>query len=334
MVTDPTEGPSRSEIPNIPPAIIEAASAARLVLFVGAGVSRLAGGLSWPEAANNALKEIVDKGLIPFAEAEQLRNEHPKKLLSIAMDISQDAGEVLNFDRIFCPPESQLDAKIYRDLYSIGVPIVTTNYDEGLDYQALREEPVAGPVQALSGVGPQNATIPPKRKGVVYVDKKDLTIEKLQQPGSVIHLHGSVRFASSMVVSTRQYITHYRDDLVQVFLRDLFEGDYTVLFVGYGLEEEEILEYVVQKSQPSLTLGSQEIKHFWLYPHLGFQEARFRHLSKYYQNHCNVKLEKFSIDRTGYTQLADVIAEWTEVLRSKVRAPEFLDKVRLIDKVT
>jgi hypothetical protein len=107
-----------------------------------------------------------------------------------------------------------------------------------------------------------------------------------------------------------------------------------VLFVGYGLEEEEILEYVTQKSQASLKLDAQEIKHFWLYPHLGFQEARFRHLSNYYRNHCNVRLEKFSIDRAGYIQLADVIAEWTEVLRSKVRAPEFLDKVRLIDKVT
>ncbi|TKS57742.1 MAG: hypothetical protein EWM72_03470 [Nitrospira sp.] len=334
MVTESTEPAGHSEIPDIPPAIIEAASAGRLVLFVGAGVSRLAGGPSWSRSAENALEEIVEKRLIPFAEAEQLRKEHPKKKLSIAMDISQNAGSVLDFDRIFSPPENQLDAQIYRDLYSIGVPIVTTNYDKGLDYQALREAPVAGSVQALSGAGPQNVAIPPKQKGVVYIEKKDLTIEKLQQPGLVIHLHGSIHDHKTMVVSTRQYITHYRDDLVQVFLGKLFEGDYTVLFVGYGLEEEEILEYVTQKSQTSLKLDAQEIKHFWLYPHLGFQEARFRHLSNYYRNHCNVRLEKFSIDRAGYIQLADVIAEWTEVLRRKVRAPEFLDKVRLIDKVT
>ena len=334
MATDSTEVPSHSEIPIIPPVIIEAASAGRLVLFVGAGVSRLAGGPSWSRSAENALEEIVEKRLIPFAEAEQLRREHPKKKLSIAMDISQDARSVLDFDRIFSPPENQLDAQIYRDLYSIGVPIITTNYDKGLDYQALREAPVVRSVQSLSGPGPQNVAIPPKQKGVVYIEKKDLTIEKLQQPGSVIHLHGSIHDHKTMVVSTRQYITHYRDDLVQVFLGKLFEGDYTVLFVGYGLEEEEILEYVTQKSPTSLKLGAQEIKHFWLYPHLGFQEARFRHLSKYYQNHCNVKLEKYSIDRAGCIQLADVIEEWTEILRSKVRAPDFLDRVRLIDKVT
>jgi hypothetical protein len=334
MATDSTEVPSHSEIPDIPPAIIDAASAGRLVIFVGAGVSRLAGGPSWSRSAENALEEIVEKRLIPFAEAEQLKNEHPKKKLSIAMDISQDAGSVLNFARIFSPPQDQLDSKVYKDLYSIGVPIVTTNYDEGLDHQALREAPVASSIQSHSSAGPQNTGIPPKRKGVVYVDKKDLTIEKLKQPGSVIHLHGSVRDHKTMVISTRQYINHYADRFVQRFLRELFEGDYTVLFVGYSLEEEEILEYVTQKNQTSSESGVQEVKHFWLFPHLGFQEARFRHLSKYYRNHCNVRLEKYSIDRAGHSQLGEVIIRWTELLRSKVQAPEFLDKVRLIDKVT
>lgn len=334
MATDSTEVPSHSEIPHIPPAIIEAASAGRLVLFVGAGVSRLAGGPSWSRSAENALEEIVEKRLIPFAEAEQLRNEHPKKKLSIAMDISQDKGWMLDFAHIFSPPPDRLDAQVYKDLYSIGVPIVTTNYDEGLDCQALLEAPVASSVHALSAAGPQNVAIPPKRKGVVYVDKKDLTIEKLQQPGSVIHLHGSVRFPNSMVVSTHQYINHYGDSFVQRFLRELFEADYTVLFVGYSLEEEEILEYVIQKGQTSLESGVQEVKHFWLFPHMECQEARFRHLSNYYRNHCNVKLVKFSIDRAGYSQLREVITQWTELLQSKVRAPEFLDKVRLIDKVT
>jgi hypothetical protein len=333
MANDSTEVPSQSEIPNVPPAIIEAASTGRLVLFVGAGVSRLAGGPSWPEAAANAFEELVSRGLIPFAEAEQLRMEHPKKKLSIAMDISRDADSVLDFDHIFSPSEDQIDATIYRDLYSIGVPIITTNYDMGLDIQALREAPVAGSIQTPSSVGQQNTEVPPKQKGVVYFDKKDLTIEKLQQPGSVIHLHGRVRDPKTMVVSTRQYIDHYGDAFVQTFLRELFTGNYTVLFVGYGLEEEEILEYVTQKSQTNLEAVVQEERHFWLFPHLGFQEARFKHLSNYYREHCNVRLVKYCIDRAGYIQLADVISKWTEVLRSKVRAPDFLDKVRLIDQV-
>ena len=334
MVTESAEPASQSEIPEIPPAIIDAASVGRLIIFVGAGVSRLEGGPSWSRAAENALEELVEKRLIPFAEAEQLKNEHPKKKLSIAMDISQDKGSMLDFSRIFSPPPDRLDGKVYKDLYSIGVPIVTTNYDEGLDYQALLEVPVASSVKPLSSAGQQNIVIPPKRKGVVYVDKKDLTIEKLQVPGSIIHLHGSVSVPQSMVVSTHQYINHYGDSLVRRFLGELFDGDYTVLFVGYSLEEEEILEYIIQKGRTRLESGTREVKHFWLFPHLESQQARFRHLSNYYQNHSNVRLVKFSIDRAGYSQLGEVITQWTELLKSKVRAPEFLDKVRLIDKVT
>jgi hypothetical protein len=136
-----------------------------------------------------------------------------------------------------------------------------------------------------------------------------------------------------MVVSTRQYLEHYRDLNVQTFLQTLFERDYTVLFVGYGLEEEEIIDYVTLKNHGPLRGDVQEAKHFWLYPRLTFQEARFKHLSRYYLNLCNVKLVPFSIDRFGHSQLLDVIAQWTKQLRSTVRAPEFLDKVRLIDEV-
>ena len=147
MDSKPVQLSNSADTPVTPPEIIEAATAGRLILFVGAGVSRLAGGPSWADAADIAFKELVDKGLLPFAEAEQLRTEHPKKRLSIAMDISEEASLKMNFERIFCPPEEQIDAQIYRDLYSLGVPIVTTHYDAGLDRQAEMELPLSGTVQ-------------------------------------------------------------------------------------------------------------------------------------------------------------------------------------------
>jgi len=331
MVSDPVAASDPKEVPDVPPAITEAAAAGRLILFVGAGVSRLAGGPSWEQAAENAFKELVAKGLISFGEAEQLRMEHPKKKLSIAMDISESANSALDFSRIFCPPDERLNAQLYKDLYSLSVPIVTTNYDEGFDRQTGLDVPQSASVPTMSTLEQKELDVSRKTKGASYFDRRDLTIEKLLQPGSVIHLHGSVRDHKTMVVSTRQYLDHYRDHLVQAFLRGLFEGDYTILFVGYGLDEEEVIEYVTQKRRRD---SKPEEKHFWLYPHLAYHEDRFKHLSNYYKNHCNVKLVKFSIDRTGYSQMGEVIAKWIETLRMKVRAPEFLDKIRLIDKVT
>ena len=334
MANDSPESHKSSEIPEIPSAIVDAVSTGRLILFIGAGVSRLAGAPSWENAANKAFDELIQKSLIRFGEAEQLKGEHPKKKLSIAMDISSGANSVLDFRRIFTPPEYQPDAQIYRDLYSIGVPIVTTNYDEGLDLQALQTTPMATPVQPAGASTPQVAGTQTKPSGVVYYHKKDLTIEKLLQPGAVIHIHGSVQDHISMVVSSRQYLEHYREQFVQTFLQKLFEGDYTVLFVGYGLEEEEIIDYVTLKNPGKLQSNIREERHFWLYPWLPSQEARFTHLSNYYLSYCNVKRVPYSIDRLGHSQLKDVISEWAKRLRSKARAPEFLAKVRLIDEVT
>jgi SIR2-like domain len=59
-------------------------------------------------------------------------------------------------------------------------------------------------------------------------------------------------------MTTREYITRYRNDRFDsdaarenrtlTFLDHLFANK-TVLFVGYGLEDLEILEYVIQKAR-------------------------------------------------------------------------------------
>lgn len=330
----PVAQESFPDIPPIPPAVVEAASGGRLVLFVGAGVSKLAGGPSWRKAADDAFKELNTKGLITYAEVQQLKSEHPKKKLSIAMDICEGAKETLDFRKIFSPPSQGSNIQIYRDLYSTELPIVTTNYDEGFDLLAQQNPPILGLAQAAQTATPQAAGMHATATGAVYFYKNDLTIEKLQVQGAVMHLHGSVKDPKSMVISTRQYIEHYRDDFVKTFLSELFEGDYIVLFIGYGLEEEEIIEYVTGKNPGKVVTNTKEARHFWLYPRFAFEDARFKHLSQYYLNHCNVKLVPFSIDQQGHGQLKDVITDWTGQLKTKVRAPEFLKKLKLIDEVT
>ncbi len=106
MVTESAEPANNSEIPEIPQAIIDAASTGRLIILWVLGFQQACRRTIWSRAAENALEEIVEKRLIPFAEAEQLKNEHPKKKLSIAMDISQDKGSMLDFSPVFFPSRS------------------------------------------------------------------------------------------------------------------------------------------------------------------------------------------------------------------------------------
>ena len=328
-----SESPPIDDIPEITryPQIIDAAKSGKLVLFVGAGVSRLAGGRSWEDAANTALNQLIKEEVITYGEKEQLKNEHPKKKLSIAINISEGSNTRLGFEEIFIDKNSFIpDAQIFQDLYSINVPIVTTNYDDGLDFQA--KKPPKSPPD-LKGGDSQEKEVITRGRLPVYYHREDLTINRLMEPGAVIHLHGGWKEPASMVISTSQYLDHYRDETVQTFLNGLFAENYTVLFIGYGLEEEEIVEYVILKTLKKRPGGQQVIEHYWLYPGLTFQSARFKHLSNYYLKHCNVQTIGFSIDQIGHPQLEKVISQWAEQLRRIVRTPDFLDKISLIDEV-
>jgi hypothetical protein len=79
----------------------------------------------------------------------------------------------------------------------------------------------------------------------------------LSQPNTVIHLHGSLREPETMIMTTSDYISRYAaynrssndpqtENPVLTFLSFLFQHR-TVLFIGYGLEELEILEYVLRR---------------------------------------------------------------------------------------
>lgn len=308
--------------PEIPDEIREAASLGKLVIFVGAGVSRLLGGPSWETFASEALKQLAEQGHIDFAEREQMEALNPKIKLSIVIDICEATQIKLDFRRILQPELRSPDLlRIYQDLYSIGSVFVTTNYDEWLDLLAERHLPVSDVVGIAQTGEAQTVGTQSRAPREVFWRRDDLTGEKLDKPGTVIHLHGSVKEPETMVITTKQYLEHYLTERVDAFLRELF-ARYTVLFVGYGLAEQEILEHVFRKI---------DAQHYWLFPIFSYQEKLLRHLTEYYQNHCNVKLVSFSRDERDHNQLTEVVAEWATQLI--VREPDYLQKIKRIDEV-
>ncbi len=137
-------------------------------------------------------------------------------------------------------------------MYALGNIFVTTNYDRWLDERIAEPTATATPLDSPSTPSPAA----PMRS----IHKvKDFLPAVLVQANSVVHLHGSVADQGSMILTTRQYIKQYASDhrgrdaslenRALTFLEHLF-AHYTVLFVGYGLEELEILEYVILKAKP------------------------------------------------------------------------------------
>ena len=70
--------------PELPEEIIQAALNGELVLFVGAGVSRLKGLPSWSGFADKVLEELRGEGSLDCSEVDQLKELDLRKRLSIA----------------------------------------------------------------------------------------------------------------------------------------------------------------------------------------------------------------------------------------------------------
>ena len=80
------------------------------------------------------------------------------------------------------------------------------------------------------------------------------------------------------------------------------------MFVGYGLEELEILEYVLTKGPR----GTDEVRHFILQGYFSHEETLMRNMDIYYRNGCGIELLPFRRDEKDWEQLLDVIKAFAD----------------------
>jgi hypothetical protein len=123
-----------------------------------------------------------------------------------------------------------------------------------------------------------------------------------------------------MILTTPDYVRHYANDRradgpkgenrVLTFLGFLF-SEKNVLFVGYGLEELELLEYIIGKARLTAR-GKTEIRHFLLQGFFSHEKELARSLSNYYAE-CGIELIPFLRDQKDWDQLIDALEEYARV---------------------
>lgn len=310
--------------PYEPDSLIKyAAKHGELVVFVGAGASMLCGSPDWRGFANQVVDLLEKSGALSFLEAEQLRGlGDSRRSLSIAMALAKEKDVAIDFGRILHPSRpAAIGVELYELLSSLRPVFVTTNYDKWLDDAGPEE------LSADMKVGGESepATRPGKRP--TYYLREQLSPALLAERGAVIHLHGSYLEPSSMVVSLKDYIECYADARVQAFLSAMFKN-YTVLFVGYGLAELEILEYVI-RSNASLRTENAEPRHFLLYACRSIESVQTRFLKKFYREQCGIRIIRYYIDTKGYQEIVDVFKSWKSEL--DIRDPTTLDLQLALD---
>ena len=303
-----------SVIPEIPNEIIDAINARSLVVFIGAGVSGLFRMPMWTQLALNILRnlnneKIDGKRMISHSTKEVLSKESgdPRRLLSILYEMCDDKN--IFFKHV----ESELTLKSCSNHNQMKVPIellnilerwnssiVTTNYDDILD-------------NYLNGYD-------------IYLSGKDIVIPEggFRRP-YVLHLHGSIKKKEDMIITVSQYYSMYHGDgeweRARQFLKSLFQNN-TVLFIGYGLKDYEILEYTMA--------SGRENSFFLLEPHTQIDSVEIEPLKRFYKS-VNVTMLPYLIDEDGYETILDVLKMWELKFNECTRIPA--DRCHDIDDI-
>lgn len=306
-------------IPRIPDGIREASQRGTLIPFIGAGASRIAGCPGWSEFADGALLYLVETGKFSHKQLAQVRHLNPRVKLSIALGLEKQYATQINFRKLLHPSGQKDNAtgqKLFGSLCRLGKTFVTTNYDEWLD------EEIGIPIEAMDATS--NPTAPATLNARKIVHKvHDLPPANLNQPNTVIHLHGSLVDPVGMVLTTQHYVRHYANDRlsgdpdkenrVLTFLEYLFQQK-TVLFVGYGLEELEILEYVILKARRPQGADPTEAKHYLLHGFYSHEHELMRSLTRYYLEECGIQLIPYLRDHKDWDQILDVLEEFARAV--------------------
>lgn len=320
--------------PPAPQGLKEASLSGRLVPFIGAGVSRLAGCPNWVEFASRAIDSLVEQKALTPLQRSQLTHLSPRLKLSLAeltakeKRVQVDYRSILQNDRW---KEHKEGRRIYRSIASLGTRFVTTNYDEWLD--------IVLPAAETPASSKAEEERPDDRRVSLFAPEQ-ITADKFASPNCVVHLHGSIADPASMILSTTDYIRHYAADRnrdggrgenkILSFLNFLFDRK-TVLFLGYGLEELEILEYILLKSRND-GRPSRETKHYLLQGFYSVESEFCEALQKYYLD-CGIELIPFLKDENDWGQLTNVLEGFAKSLpaNQELMVQDFREMEGLID---
>jgi SIR2-like domain len=298
-------------LPDIPDALKLAAQLKIIVPFIGAGYSNLAGYPSWKNLASKTLEYLANQQLLNLEQVYQMEKLHPRVILSIALGIEKKHKIQIDFTKIISTNKTEkvmLCRSAIENLAGISSTIITTNYDDLLD----KITPVSTDSQGTI-VYDQAVSLSKK----ILSKKEDLTTSNIGEPNTVFHIHGSINDRESMVLSTSHYLERYashrldgatkanNENRYLSFLTSLFSTK-CVLFVGYGLEELEILEFVVEKSGLTNQNKIPEQKHYAVMGFYSSELSKARILEEYLSQ-FRIGLIPYSKDVNGYDQLINVV---------------------------
>ena len=278
------------ELPELPNKIVEAVNNDNLAVFIGAGVSQIIGCKSWNELAQQLINRCFTTEreykttFINYKEKESLCQYHDnKKIITICYGIlkQNNRGDIL-FDELkksLSADEELLKShNIYNELNELRGIFVTTNADKHFHNK-----------------------FEPTR---ILYKREDFDPTKIGR-NKLYQIHGCISDKESLVFTIPQYLERYNDRIFIKFLKTIFDK-YVVLFVGYGMAEFELLDFLITKYDAN---KGKELKHFILLPFFKGEE-NILDFEQHYYNAMGISVIGYEKDQKGYNQLYYVIKNW------------------------
>ncbi|HHT9106809.1 MAG TPA: SIR2 family protein [Candidatus Wujingus californicus] len=267
-------------IPPLPKEIVSAINNHNLAVFIGAGASRLIDCLGWDEFARNLVNRLNNEKLINYKEKETLvQNSDHKKTITICFHLFEKEGyKNIFYDEMKMALREGAKINIpniYDEIYRMRGLFITTNADTHFNR-------LFNPHNILY----RNTDFDPNNIGRT----------------NLYHIHGSILDEGSLVFTLRQYFIRYNDKQFITFLKRIF-NNYVVLFLGYGLAEFELLDYILGKYYSGEKI---ELKHFILLPFYRGEENILNFEQAYY-NEMGIRVLPYEKDINGYKQLYEVV---------------------------
>lgn len=270
-------------IPKISKEIIDAFNEQKLVLFIGAGVSALTGLPLWGELANLLAKTCIERGCISYKDSEIIFSKinDSKQKISVVFELFKKHGLESEFyetlSDLLTIDEPKDDAKAIFDFCQwTNATVLTTNADLLLDKYF--------------------------EDSLIFSDVKDFVFN--ENTAALFKIHGSVDNPNSLVFTAEQYLHRYSDKKFCDFLEQIFNSDITVLFLGYGMSEFELIEFLIKHT-------SNTNKYFFLAPYFEYELPLMESMELYYKS-IGVTLVPYSRDENNYSQLSILIKNWKD----------------------
>ena len=290
------------EGPKFEENILKAFENKKLIFFIGAGVSRVMGVQGWVDFSASIIRKAFPK----YEEQNTILRDisDSKERITVAYKKFEEENRLEDFYKYFGdglkPNPNIFNAKenIYEILNRFEAIFLTTNADNLF-------ENVIG-----SALCHENCDV-----GII----KSEPHRKLNH---LFYLHGHYTDdidinKNNLVFTAQQYVERYNDENFIGFLRAIFQGDNTIVFVGYGLNEFELIDYIVTKSGYTKKFNK---KIYLLYGFCENDDILYNSKKSYF-NALNIELIPYDMTRKGYDSLIDFLKLLNEDYNKRAIVP-------------